>query len=151
MVTGRRSRQRVPTVTRPTRRQVYPRSLDAGADRDAPSPLGDRPIHLAAIYGWIPVLETLVAAGADVGSRTVPIADAVWRMSSPEGAEHAGGLTPAMVAAREGGVDALRWFLARGADANARDDRGSTPLHVSGASMVGRETRTGIDPACGGG
>ena len=113
--------------------------LDAGADRDAPSPLGDRPIHLAAIYGWMPVLQTLVAAGADVDSRTVPVADAVWRMSSPEGAEHAGGLTPAMVAAREGGADALRWFLARGAYANARDDTGSTPLHAAARPWWGEK------------
>ena len=113
--------------------------LDAGADRDAPSPLGDRPIHLAATYGWMAVLETLVAAGADVDSRTVPVAEAVRRMSSPEGAEHASGLTPAMVAAREGGVDALRWFLARGADANARDDTGSTLLHAASRPWWGEQ------------
>ena len=73
------------------------------------------------------------------GRRCRPVAEAVRRMSSPEGAEHASGLTPAMVAAREGGVDALRWFLARGADANARDDTGSTLLHAASRPWWGEQ------------
>ena len=105
--------------------------LEAGADRDAPSPLGDRPIHLAAIYGWMPVLETLAAAGADVDSRTVPVADAIWEMSSPAHAERVSHATPAMVAAREGGVETVRWLLAHGADVDARDSAGATVLHAA--------------------
>lgn len=113
--------------------------LESGADRDAPSPLGDRPIHLAAVYGWMPVLETLVAAGADVDSRTVPVAEAIWRMSSPPHAEQVGDSTPAMVAAREGGVATVRWLLAHGADVNARDSAGATPLHAAARPWWGEK------------
>ena len=105
--------------------------LEAGADRDAASPLGDRSIHLAATYGWMPVLEVLRAAGADMDSRTVPVADAVWRLSAPAAATRSSDLTPAMIAAREGRDEALRWLLAHGADANALDTLGSTALHVA--------------------
>jgi len=127
--------------------------LEAGAQRDAPSPLGDRPIHLAAVYGWMPVLETLLAAGADVDSRTVPVADAIWRMSSPTHAECVSDSTPAMVAAREGGVETVRWLLTRGADVNARDSAGATPLHAAArpwwsekAELVSALLASGADP-----
>ena len=113
--------------------------LEAGAERDAPSPLGDRPIHLAAICGWMPVLETLLAAGADVDSRTVPVEDAMWRMSSAAHAERVSDSTPAMVAAREGGVETVRWLLARGADVNARDSAGATPLHAAARPWWGEK------------
>ena len=113
--------------------------LEAGADRDAPSPLGDRPIHLAAIYGWMPVLEALVAAGADVDSRASPVAEAIWRMSSPAHAERVSDSTPAMVAAREGGVETVRWLLAQGADVNARDSAGATPLHAAARPWWGEK------------
>ena len=113
--------------------------LEAGAERDAPSPLGDRPIHLAAVYGWMPVLETLLAAGADADSRTVPVEDAIWQMSSPVHAERVSDSTPTMVAAREGGVETVRWLLARGADVTARDSAGATPLHAAARPWWGEK------------
>ena len=113
--------------------------LEAGAERDAPSPLGDRPIHLAAVYGWMPVLDTLLAAGADADSRTVPVEDAIWQMSSPAHAERVSDSTPTMVAAREGGVETVRWLLARGADVTARDSAGATPLHAAARPWWGEK------------
>lgn len=113
--------------------------LEAGADRDAPSPLGDRPIHLAAVYGWMSVIETLLAAGADVDSRTVPVEDVMWRMSSPAHAERVSDSTPTMVAAREGGVETVRWLLAHGADVNARDSAEATPLHAAARPWWGEK------------
>ena len=65
--------------------------IDAGGDLEAPSALGDRPIHLAATYGWLPVLNALLAAGAAVDSRTQSAPRALWRLASPESAEPAWG------------------------------------------------------------
>ena len=113
--------------------------LDAGAERDAPSSLGERAVHLAAVYGWKPVLNTLIDAGADVDSRTVRASDAVWRLSSPLGADNVYGSTPAMLAVREGGVETLGWLLARGASVDARDSGGSTLLHVAARPWWGEK------------
>ena len=105
--------------------------IDAGARLDAPSALGTLPIHLASIYGWLGVLETLLVRGAAVDARTVAVADTVWRMSSPDSAERSTRQTPLMVAAHEGAVVAGRWLLDHGADVNARDAAGGTPLHAA--------------------
>ena len=105
--------------------------LDAGADIEAPCPPGDRPLHLAATYGWLPVMETLLARGAQLESRTAPTAAAVWELSSPKDAPPAFGQTPLAVAAREGRIDACRALLRHGADPNARDASHATALHFA--------------------
>ena len=106
--------------------------LAAGADIDAPCPLGELPIHLGATYGWLPVLESLLAHGAGVDSRTTPAAPAIWEMSSPAGTDPAFAQTPLTIAAREGRLDACDLLLQHGADPNVRDSNQSTPLHAAG-------------------
>ena len=105
--------------------------LAAGADVNAPSPLGEVPIHLAATYGWLPVLETLLASGAAVDSRTTAAAPDVWRMSSPAGSSLVFAQTPLALAAREGMAQACRLLLRHGADPNAQDSYRSSVLHIA--------------------
>ena len=107
--------------------------IDAGARLDAPCPLGSLPIHLAAAHGWLDVLEALLAADANVESRTVAISDSMWRMSAPAHAEPTFGQTPLAVAAREGRIDAARLLLRHGAALKATDSNGRTPLHTAAA------------------
>ena len=105
--------------------------IDAGAELDVPSPIGAQAIHLASIYGWLGVLETLLSRGAAVDARTIPVAEAVWRMSTPDSAEPSARQTPLMIAALEGATAAGRLLLDHGADVNARDATGGTPLHAA--------------------
>lgn len=111
--------------------------IDAGAHLDVPCPLGALPLHLTAASGWLPLMRTLLAAGADVDARTSPIAAALWRMSAPPNAEPASALTPMMVAAREGKTAAVELLLRGGAALDARDSLGRTPLHAAAVPWWG--------------
>ena len=105
--------------------------LDAGARVDSPSPLGAQPIHLAAIYGWRPVMATLLDRGADANARTRPMSDALWRLSAPAKARQAHRQTPLMVAAQEGATEGARLLIDRGATVGLRDSAGATALHAA--------------------
>ena len=128
--------------------------IRAGARVDSPSPLGAQPIHLAAIYGWLPVLSTLLDNGADVDARTRPTAEAVWHMSAPVKARPADRQTPLMVAAQEGATAAGRLLLERGATVGLRDSSGGTALHAAASPWWNENTEfvallleAGADPA----
>lgn len=128
--------------------------IDAGARVDSPSPLGAQPIHLAAIYGWIPVLSMLLNKGASADARTRPVAEAVWQMSAPAKAQRAARHTPLMVAAQEGAIAAGRLLLERGATVGLRDTSGGTALHAAASPWWNENTEfvallleAGADPA----
>lgn len=103
--------------------------IAAGANVDSLCMLGEAPLHIAATYGWAQVIERLLDAGAPVDQPTAQVAREMWRMASPAHATQAFGHTPLMIAAREGKCEAVRLLLRRGANANARDGNGSTPMH----------------------
>lgn len=114
--------------------------VDVGARVDSPSPLGAQPIHLAAIYGWLAVLSTLLDKGANVDARTRHVADAVWRLSAPAKAQRADRQTPLMIAAQEGATAAARLLLERGATIGLRDSSGSTALHAAASPWWNENT-----------
>ena len=114
--------------------------IKAGAKVDSPSPLGAQPIHLAAIYGWLPVLSTLLDHGADVNARTRPMSDTVWGLSAPGHAHRAHRQTPLMIAAQEGTTAAARLLLKRGAAVGLRDSSGSTALHAAASAWWNENT-----------
>lgn len=105
--------------------------IENGANIEATCPFGEQPLHLAATYGWMPVLEALLAAGASVDSRSAPMAKALWHLAAPRGIEPVHNQTPLMVAVREGRLDAAKRLLRAGANLDARDSAGCTPLHVA--------------------
>lgn len=105
--------------------------VDGGADPKALCPLGENPLHLAATFGWHRVMERLLTAGADVNEPTAPVAATVHELSSPKQAAPAHRQTPLMIAAREGGVDTVRFLIERRANIHAQDSNSTTALHIA--------------------
>ena len=105
--------------------------VDGGADLSARCPLGETALHLAATFGWRPIMERLLAAGADVDDPTEPMHSTVRELSSPKHAAAAHLQTPLMIAAREGGVETARFLIDHGANIQAQDSNGATALHIA--------------------
>lgn len=107
------------------------------ADPDDRSPLGRTPLHQAVIEGDRAQVEAWLAAGAEV--------DAAVRSREPYASSW--GDRPLHYAARAGRVDLARVLLEGGADVNAANDRGVTPLHravqVDGKAVVDLLLETG--------
>ena len=133
--------------------RIVQRLIKGGARVDSPSPLGAQPIHLAAIYGWLPVLSMLLDNGADANARTREMSDLVWRLSAPANARRAHRQTPLMIAAHEGTTAAARLLLERGATVGLRDSVGNTALHAAASAWWNENTEfvsllleSGADP-----
>ncbi|XP_031769204.2 ankycorbin isoform X2 [Galleria mellonella] len=97
--------------------------MAAPALADARDADGLTPLHLAVVHGNVPLVQTLLAAGADVNARDD---------------EHHTVVHWATVC---GEVGALRAVLAAGADAATPDQHGGYPLHYA-AQMCGAPAAT---------
>lgn len=103
--------------------------LEAGADTDHALPdTGETPLHAALVSQdrerYDRVVEVLLAAGADVAARTrAGVATGAFMRDSRTRGE-----TPLHRAAAFGGVATLTLLLDAGADREARDAYGDTPL-----------------------
>jgi hypothetical protein len=89
---------------------------DNGAHPNISGLIGRTPLHSAAYYGEIEMVQVLLKYKADVAARTDD------------------GETPlhfASEGSRQGCADVARLLLKHGADVNAQRNSGSTPLHVA--------------------
>ena len=125
-------------------------------------------MNVAARRGYVPVVELLIAAGADVNkissSGITPLfyaivwghADVVARLLAAGANVHKtctdGAIPPLSIAAAEGHVDIVEMLLASGADVNQANQTfalGSTPLctaaHFGHVDVVGRLIAAGAD------
>lgn len=117
---------------------------------------GFQPLHLAAAFGHLGCVRTLLAAGAPVdeparnllGGRPLhavaaatsdpatrlAIAEELLDAGADPGARQAGGVTPLHVAAHQGDEALARLLLERGADAGACTDAGRSTADVAVAA-----------------
>ena len=105
--------------------------IRSGAHLAARCPLGETALHLAATFGWRPVVECVLANGANIDEVTTPIAPDTHDLAAPKHAPVAHRQTPLMIAAREGGVDTVALLVEQGANIHACDSNGATALHIA--------------------
>ena len=99
------------------------RCIKAGISPNKSPSWGITPLAIAARYGRVNCLQALLDAGVNVNSQGIPT-----EYGFPEGAATGTALLYAVDAGEIEAVDAL---LARGADVNAADFLGRTPLFVA--------------------
>jgi len=144
---------------------IAERLLDAGAELDAVDDYGGTPLDRAVAGaaagdgGRAAVARCLLARGARADAATFAALDDLEALARalderPEDLDRPGraGRTPLQAAAAHGRLSAVEWLLARGAEPNAADRDGVTPLHaVAGAPADGLEIarrllEAGADP-----
>ena len=107
--------------------------LEAGASVDAVETWrGQTALMWAAAEGHADMVRALIAAGADKNARSTVVVWERQRTSEPRDKWlPPGGLTPLLLAAREGRLEATRALVAAGADVNLVDPDRHTPLIVA--------------------
>jgi len=117
--------------------------LNDGTEVNAKGGTGRTPLHWAAIEGHKEIAELLIAEGADVNAKTndgkTPLDEAINPFyNKTEIAnllhKHGGKHGTIHSAAGGGDIEAVKKFLATGADVNVKDKRGFTPLHWASIS-----------------
>lgn len=119
------------------------RHIHWGADINAPLPNGLTPLQEAAQNGRIVMVRLLLKHGAEIGRETSAGETALdlavlagYTRTAEELLAAGAGLDPSMLLVKTAGAgttnrDTVRFLVERGADTEARDDAGDTPLLIA--------------------
>jgi len=111
---------------------IFEKLITEGADVIATSVHGWTALHHAAIGGNKEIVELLIAKGSNVNAKNDDGKTPLDIATHPETAallrKH-GGKHSIFGAAAQGNIEAVKEHLADGADLDAQDRRGDTPLH----------------------
>jgi hypothetical protein len=101
----------------------------------AASPFGETALHLAAIYNGHRLIRWLIENGAEADGGSIDLGHAAAAADlfdmAPFAPFDTHGKTPLMLALGEGQAQAAQALLEMGANINARDSGGFTPLHYA--------------------
>ncbi len=120
-------------------------AIDEKGNANTPNQYGETPLHAAAANGDAAAIRRLLARSANVAPqlRTNESYNSDW------------GSTPLHFAAASGNREAVQLLLSAGADVNARNDKGGTPLHRAvkfpdiAQLLLERGARVEIADGCG--
>lgn len=116
------------------RKDIVKHLLARGADVNAVDRYGLTPLHSAALYGHRDIGELLIEAGGDVDANPV--------IGTPL---HSAGSEPHTRGERIGKQEVAALLIAHGADVQAVDGAGRTPLHEAAEGGMTRVARMLID------
>ncbi|XP_047106904.1 putative ankyrin repeat protein RF_0381 [Schistocerca piceifrons] len=97
--------------------------LAKGADFEAADSFQVRPIHLAAGWGHLDILKTLIERGCNVNAGACIITPVFKRLEQ--------GMTPLHFAARNFDPSVAHTLISAGANVNAKTNCGVSPLHIA--------------------
>lgn len=116
------------------------------ADLDISSSEGDTPLHIAAGYGNLKLVQSFVEHGADINAKDendqTPLHKAAigWNLDVVKFLVHHGanlnskddnGQTPLHITTKWNEIKTIQYLLKHGADINSKDNNGQTPLHLA--------------------